>query len=513
MSVTTTATSVSYVYEAGKAYSVPYEYQDEKDVTASYINGSGSKVILVYGIDYTVSGSSVVVSAALPAGVTITFTRQTKITQQTELPAQPITKAIEEAIDRNTMCIQEVAAAEQGLKLSFEETVSELDNRYNDFVEEIDEIVNHANVYIPAVDSAGNLSWDNEGGLPNPTTVNIKGPQGEQGLQGIPGRNGEQGIPGKDGKDGEQGPPGVPGADGKDGEQGPQGIPGKDGRDGEQGPQGEPGIGIKYKDDVETYAQLPTAGNIVGDAYYVNEDGLLYIYGETGFPDNGDGIQYRGPQGPQGVPGVDGKDGEQGLQGIPGAPGTAATIAIGTVTTGEPGSNASVINVGTDTEAVLAVTIPRGDKGADGTGAGDVIAAADNTFTATNTFEGVMKTTCDMQHYSTQTGGTLVLGYESDNFQTLIITDSPTEIRYNDTGSNMTGHKKTFIVTIIRKGSSAFKLSPINIVNGQTAYFRIMNGTLLPDIGTGELLKLGLEVDTEFNVIYVHILGGQVAEP
>lgn len=112
MSVTTTATSVSYVYEAGKAYSVPYEYQDEKDVTASYINGSGSKVILVYGIDYTVSGSSVVVSAALPAGVTITFTRQTKITQQTELPAQPITKAIEEAIDRNTMCIQEVAAAE-----------------------------------------------------------------------------------------------------------------------------------------------------------------------------------------------------------------------------------------------------------------------------------------------------------------------------------------------------------------------------------------------------------------
>lgn len=203
----------------------------------------------------------------------------------------------------------------------------------------------------------------------------------------------------------------------------------------------------------------------------------------------------------------------KGEQGMAGKDGTAATITIGTVTTGEPGSNASVTNVGTDTAAVLAISIPRGDKGADGAGAGDVIAAADNTFTATNTFEGVMKTTCDMQHYSTQTGGTLVLGYESDNFQTLIITDSPTEIRYNDTGSNMTGHKKTFIVTIIRKGSAAFKLSPINIVNGQTAYFRIMNGTLLPDIGTGELLKLGLEVDTEFNVIYVHILGGQVAEP
>ena len=203
----------------------------------------------------------------------------------------------------------------------------------------------------------------------------------------------------------------------------------------------------------------------------------------------------------------------KGEQGMAGKDGTAATITIGTVTTGEPGSSAAVVNSGTTTAAVFDITIPRGDKGADGAGAGDVIAAADNTFTATNTFDGVMKTTCDMQHYSTQTGGTLVLGYESDNFQTLIITDSPTEIRYNDTGSNMTGHKKTFIVTIIRKGSAAFKLSPINIVNGQTAYFRVMNGTLLPDIGTGELLKLGLEVDTEFNVIYVHILGGQVAEP
>lgn len=213
---------------------------------------------------------------------------------------------------------------------------------------------------------------------------------------------------------------------------------------------------------------------------------------------------------PKGNDGTNGKDGSDGIDGTDGA---AATITIGAVTTGEPGSSAAVVNSGTTTAAVFDITIPRGDKGADGAGAGDVIAAADNTFTATNTFEGVMKTTCDMQHYSTQTGGTLVLGYESDNFQTLIITDSPTEIRYNDTGSNMTGHKKTFIVTIIRKGSAAFKLSPINIVNGQTAYFRIMNGTLLPDIGTGELLKLGLEVDTEFNVIYVHILGGQVAEP
>ncbi len=58
----------------------------------------------------------------------------------------------------------------------------------------------------------------------------------------------------------------------------------------------------------------------------------------------------------------------KGEQGSPGKDGTAATITIGTVTTGEPGSNASVTNVGTDTAAILDISIPRGDKGVDGTG-------------------------------------------------------------------------------------------------------------------------------------------------
>ena len=83
--------------------------------------------------------------------------------------------------------------------------------------------------------------------------------------------------------------------------------------------------------------------------------------------------------------------------GFDGKDGAAATVAIGTVTTGEPGTTASVTNVGTDTAAVLNITIPRGDKGKDGTGAGDVVAAADNTFTATNTFNGGLKTKSDMQ--------------------------------------------------------------------------------------------------------------------
>lgn len=36
-------------------------------------------------------------------------------------------------------------------------------------------------VFTPSVDSNGNISWTNDGGLPNPETQNIKGPQGDPG--------------------------------------------------------------------------------------------------------------------------------------------------------------------------------------------------------------------------------------------------------------------------------------------------------------------------------------------
>ena len=38
--------------------------------------------------------------------------------------------------------------------------------------------------FTPAVDSEGNLSWSNDGGLENPETVNIMGPQGDKGDDG-----------------------------------------------------------------------------------------------------------------------------------------------------------------------------------------------------------------------------------------------------------------------------------------------------------------------------------------
>ncbi len=50
--------------------------------------------------------------------------------------------------------------------------------------------------FIPSVSSEGVISWTNNGGLPNPSAVNITGPQGPAGVDG---EAGPQGEPGEDG--------------------------------------------------------------------------------------------------------------------------------------------------------------------------------------------------------------------------------------------------------------------------------------------------------------------------
>ena len=69
--------------------------------------------------------------------------------------------------------------------------------------------------------------------------------------------------------------------------------------------------------------------------------------------------------GARGAPGTPGPPGPPGPQG-------PATIDVGTTTTGAPGTNASVVNAGTNVNAILDFTIPRGDAGTsvlNGTGA------------------------------------------------------------------------------------------------------------------------------------------------
>ena len=45
--------------------------------------------------------------------------------------------------------------------------------------------------FTPIVDSLGNISWYNDQGLPNPVSVNIKGPKGDTGATGPKGDKGD----------------------------------------------------------------------------------------------------------------------------------------------------------------------------------------------------------------------------------------------------------------------------------------------------------------------------------
>lgn len=229
------------------------------------------------------------------------------------------------------------------------------------------------------------------------------GPQGEPGLQGPKGDTGETGPQGPKGDTGDIGPQGPKGDTGDTGPQGPEGPQGPQGDPGPQGPQGEPGTSFTLKGQYGTLQQLEEAhptGN-PGDAYAIGTDstGVTVYLWDTGTkqwvnigpiqgpagPEGPQGPQGEigpqgpageqgpkgdtgevGPQGPAGEQGAKGDTGPQGPAGEQGPAGIAASITVGTVTTGEPGTQASVTNSGTTSAAVFNFFIPKGDTGAQG---------------------------------------------------------------------------------------------------------------------------------------------------
>lgn len=70
-----------------------------------------------------------------------------------------------------------------------------------------------------------------------------------------------------------------------------------------------------------------------------------------------------GPTGPTGATGATGPTGATGATGATGSDGVTPTFTIGTVTTGDPGSEASVTITGTAPDYVLNFVIPRGPTG------------------------------------------------------------------------------------------------------------------------------------------------------
>ena len=73
-----------------------------------------------------------------------------------------------------------------------------------------------------------------------------------------------------------------------------------------------------------------------------------------------------GPTGPAGLDGATGPTGPAGLDGATGPTGPAGltpTLTIGTVTTGDPGTDASATITGTAPDFILNLTIPQGPTG------------------------------------------------------------------------------------------------------------------------------------------------------
>ena len=74
----------------------------------------------------------------------------------------------------------------------------------------------------------------------------------------------------------------------------------------------------------------------------------------------------RGPSGPTGAPGKDGAPGQKGDPGQKGTDGISPELSVGTVTTLEPGRNATVTMTGTKANPVLNFGIPKGEPGTGG---------------------------------------------------------------------------------------------------------------------------------------------------
>ena len=223
-----------------------------------------------------------------------------------------------------------------------------------------------------------------------------KGDTGPQGVKGDTGDTGAQGPQGPKGDTGSTGPQGPKGDTGATGPQGPVGPKGDTGQQGEQGPKGDKG-------DTGAAATITVGATTTGpagsNASVVNSGTssaaiLDFTIPQGAKGDKGDkgDTGEQGPQGDQGPQGSQGPKGDTGATGPTGPAGSAATITVGTTTTGNPGTNASVTNSGTSSAAVFNFTIPRGNTGATGPQGPDGDAATITVGTVTTGAPGTSAT-------------------------------------------------------------------------------------------------------------------------
>lgn len=155
------------------------------------------------------------------------------------------------------------------------------------------------------------------------------------------------------------------------------------GSDGQNGQDGEDGFSPTvaenndnseslYKLDISTKNSTFTTPNLIGKEgkaatisignVTTGNSGTNASVINTG-TENAAILNFVIPTGLKGDKGERGDTGEKGADGVNGNDGAAATIAVGNVTTGASGSDAIVHNSGTSNAAVFDFTIPKGDPG------------------------------------------------------------------------------------------------------------------------------------------------------
>ena len=127
-----------------------------------------------------------------------------------------------------------------------------------------------------------------------------------------------------------------------------------------KGDQGPRGTGINVTGYIDVPGPPTADGTTEGD-FVIDSNGVGWFWETDTDPASWvDTGTIRGPEGPIGPAGDNGSNG------------AAATVTVDNTITGEPGTNADVVNVGSSSAAQLVFTIPKGQKGDPGTGNGTV---------------------------------------------------------------------------------------------------------------------------------------------
>lgn len=197
-----------------------------------------------------------------------------------------------------------------------------------------------------------------------------------------------------------------------------------------------------------------------------------------------------------GTPGPRGRDG-------------AGTITIGTTTTGDPGTDASVTNSGTAQNAILNFTIPRGETGPTGaqgpqgeTGATGEQGPAGEV--ATNEYGYKYDTTNDSITLTAntvttvplaQTGPLNVITGSTENALTIGSTGTY-KIDYFFNGiSNIEGN-----ITLSVYNNSSLLTGSTLTLNLETTDERNISGSIIASLSESDVITLGIESTTEIEV-------------